>query len=142
MSNVPKSPAEDRVNFGKHRGTTWPRVPAAYLQWMVQVDHSQRERAEAELERRGTVQQKEFDISPHAIDRASQRMLALWQATREENEGLYTWLYNRCKHVLQKTGARNTETATTTVIHEGFKYVFAWEGEWPTLKTVIKTKST
>lgn len=80
-----------RCDFGKHDGELYTRIPVGYLLWMVQCGHRQADIAQAELDRRGTVTPK-IEISGHAIDRASQRCLGVWQRTRKDDEGIHAWL--------------------------------------------------
>lgn len=119
------------VDFGKHAGTLYTRVPVSYLKWMVQKGHSKADIARAELDRRGTVT-PEIDVSGHAIDSASNRLLGLWTGTKHNGEGLHAWL---CRMALAafKSGPLNEENC---IVHNGVKWVFE-PGEWPALKTVM-----
>ena len=119
------------IDFGKHSGTLYTRVPVGYLKWMVQSNHPKADIARAELERRGTVT-PEIDISGHAIDSASNRLLGVWTGTKTEGEGLNAWL---CRLALEafKSGPLDDEGC---IRYKGIKWVFD-PGEWPVLKTVI-----
>lgn len=125
------------VDFGKHSGERWTRVPVSYLKWMANEPSfadDKRAIANAELKRRGTVT-PEIEVSGHAIDRASLQCRKIWHETAlDENEGLHAWL---CR---MATEARNHgETLESgKVKYQGMKFVFA-EGElYPVLKTVTR----
>jgi len=82
------------IEFGKHKGERWTRVPFSYLRWIVcsMTDKPQIVAiAQAEIERRGG-ERPELDISAHAVDRASLRCRKRWHEDRGEDEGLYSWL--------------------------------------------------
>jgi hypothetical protein len=123
-----------KIDFGKHSGELYTRVPVGYLLWMVQCGHSKANIAQAELNRRGTVIPT-LDLTAHAIDRASQRCLGVWQRTRKDDEGLHTWL------------ARNAQLAHDGGLDEdnrgcfnGMRFVFE-PGAWPVVKTVQRRKA-
>ena len=119
------------IDFGKYSGTLYTRVPVGYLKWMVQSNHSKADIARAELERRGTIT-PEIDISGHAVDSASNRLLGLWTGTKNDGEGLHSWL---CRMALEafRSGPLDEEGC---IRHKGVKWVFE-PGEWPVLKTVM-----
>jgi hypothetical protein len=122
-------------DFGKHRGELYTRIPVSYLKWMVNIEHSRSEIAEAELNRRGTVT-PDMDISGHAIDKASLRCRKIWHEDRNDEEGLHAWLVRICKEAIEIHGELiKTQGAC---IHKGMKLAFEFEGRWPVLKTVIR----
>lgn len=85
---------DKRIWYGKYAGTKWTHLPAGYLKWMVNECGPDIDKAERELERRGTIlDTQDMEISPHAVDRASQYALDIWKKKREGNEGLYHWLH-------------------------------------------------
>jgi len=100
---------------------------------MVNVTHSMAEDARTELARRGTILEMQFEISGHAVDRASQRCLGVWRKDRDGDEGLYKWLHRRGAEAL---GLAKDDKAT----HIGIKWVFERDCEWPILKTVMLEK--
>jgi len=120
-----------KVDFGKHTGELYTRVPVSYLKWMVQCNHSRGEIAQAELDRRGTVT-PDVDVSGHAIDSASLRLRKKWHETAKENEGLHAWLIRMCQEALLNKIDNNG-----AVKHNGIKFIFQ-PGKWPMLKTVMK----
>jgi uncharacterized protein (DUF3820 family) len=64
------------IEFGKHKGELWTRVPVHYLRWLINESSplsKPHEMARFELERRGTVLEHEINLTPHAIDRFYQR---------------------------------------------------------------------
>lgn len=89
-----------RINFGKHKGERLTRVPVSYLRWVANQDIdisppgttvTWGTLAQAELDRRGA-DIPEIEISNHAIDTASLRVLPIWQKEAREGEGLHHWL--------------------------------------------------
>lgn len=124
-----------RIKLGRHRGELITRVPVDYLKWMANTPtHAERAYAQAELARRGTVT-PEFEVSGHAVDRASQSCLSIWKQTRREGEGLHAWLCRVGSEALtgkQKKGGK--------FAHMGMLFAFAQDGTWPVLKTVMPDK--
>ena len=123
-----------RLTNGKHKGEQITRVPASYLLWMVRVVHQHSGEAQAEIDRRGTVVPK-MEVSGHAIDRASQRILVHWKESRIEEEGLHAWLSRLSWDAFQH-GKRQGEDRR---IHKGITFVFEFDGTWPVLKSVFPT---
>ncbi len=124
------------VGFGRHKDVLWSRVPVSYLKWMVNAGARDAEKAQAELNRRGTVTPS-VDISGHAIDRASQRCLRIWARTRKPNEGLHAWLVRMSEAALS-TGERDSQGR----LHlPGLVFVFDETGAWPSLKTIMPSKN-
>ncbi len=119
--------------FGKHKGERFTRLPASYLKWMVNINHSQADIAQAELKRRGTVT-PDLDISGHAIDRASLHCRKLWHQTRQENEGIHAWLVRISSEALMQ-GKRDEKGRYQW---KELRLIFEMDGQWPVLKTVIR----
>lgn len=126
-------------DFGKHAGTLYTRIPISYLRWMVQVGHSKKDIAEAELKRRGCVDLPSLEISNHAIDRASFRCWSKWIKERKTDEGLHAWLMRFCTEALSDVILEDTEDLK--VNHSGIKLVFSVQGSWPVLKTLMRCKN-
>lgn len=122
-------------DFGKHDGTPWTRVPVSYLKWMLNqptMDANKKAIADSELKRRGTVT-PELDISGHAIDRASQHCLDLWEDDRQGDEGLHAWLVRKATKALRgKPDAKGRHAV------DGMLFAFEEGSEWPVLKTVMR----
>lgn len=124
------------VDFGRHRGERYTRLPVNYLKWMVQSNHTKADIAKAELDRRGTVT-PEFDLSGHAIDSASLRLRWYWHKTaKSKEEGLHAWLCRMCKEAL----AQSQPDSDGVIFYGEMKMVFE-SGTWPVLKTVMPRKS-
>lgn len=148
---------EEKINthnlvcdFGKHKGKLWTRIPVSYLIWLVgsapmeggtmeQRAKSAQNRAiaKAEIERRGTTI-PEVEITGHAIDSASLRVRKVWHALRNENEGLHSWL---CRTALEaKSHGIRDNKQQDRIHHNGVVFVFEQEGEYPIVKTVMRSK--
>ena len=129
------------VNFGKHKGERWTRVPASYLRWLANeptknnVFKKNGEIAKAELERRGTKINQGVEVSNHAIDTASLRVRKIWHETKGNNEGLYTWLSRIANEAIS-----STKEKLEIIEYLGIRFVFKWGTEYPVLKTVIPRK--
>lgn len=127
------------VDFGRHKGEMYTRLPVSYLNWMVNSNHSRKEIAEAELARRGTTM-PELELSGHAIDRASNgELLQMWQnVNRETREGFHSWLL---KMAQAAWGAPDeSKKDGDNRYWYGFKWCFEGGEKWPVLKTVMKDK--
>lgn len=125
------------VDFGKHRGAPWTRLPVSYLTWMVGSRHSKAEIAAAELKRRGT-RTPSLDVSGHAIDRASLGCRKIWHETRGEDEGIHAWLVRVSEEAL---AAKDIDDKGR-YRHAGMLFCFELDGLWPVLKTVMRKKDT
>lgn len=123
-----------RVEFGKHKGELWTRVPVNYLKWLVNIGSKHSNIAQAELDRRGTVT-PDMDISGHAIDRASLDCWDIYRKTRNEREGLNAWLHRMATEA--RKGERDRKGRFN---HEGMVFAFVDDGVWPVLKTVMREK--
>lgn len=140
-----------RVEFGKHAGELVTRVPVSYLRWasgarvnaLVTLKDGRslpfHEVAQAEMSRRGERLQ-DVDVSSHAIDRLSQRFLAVWQEHRKPDEGLMTWaqrmtdtLYRQYKTSAVLVTAE--EEAQVTIEHLGIRWVIQKDLAVPVLLT-------
>lgn len=126
------------IDFGKHTGTLYTRVPVGYLFWMVNNGHSRKDIAAAEIVRRGSVMPR-CDISGHAIDRASLNCWDIWRATcnREDpGEGFHAWLVRMTEEaiLIGKTDDNGR------YIYNRMKLVIENGEHWPVLKTVIRDK--
>lgn len=135
-SSLTFQPPTVHLGFGVHRGTPITRVPVSYLWWMVNKQTQQWEDAEAELERRGSIR-PECEVSGHAVDRASQKLLGVWAATRMDDEGIYSWL---CRNFLDAIES-GTQVEPGKYHYNGICYVRGEEETvFPTLKTVYPAK--
>ena len=127
------------VDFGKHRGEPWTRVPVGYLYWCINEMGEDREAhriARAELARRGDTMPTGVSISNHAIDRASLRIRKNWHEDRGKDEGLYSWLARICGEVLAE---RNDKPDRVT--YKGCVLIFTHGNEYPVLTTVLPDKA-
>lgn len=144
---TPDSMHHKVVTFGKYRGERWTRVPLAFLRWCVnQLNDPAKTLAELELKRRGATNYTvAIELSAHSIDRASVQLYDVWQATREENEGLHTWLAKTAKEAYDYLGIESFDEASNgersqdvETCRNGIKYVFMIGRYYPVLKTVNK----
>lgn len=124
------------IDFGKHKGELWTRVPVSYLSWLANQQGSGEnvEIARAEIQRRGSVY-PQIDISGHAIDRASLSCRKIWHENRGQDEGLHAWLQRISMEAREKG-----QLIDGKYRYLGMKFVFE-EGEYyPSLKTVMRSK--
>ena len=115
------------VDFGKHKGERWTRIPVSYLRWLSNENIAINSTiAKAELKRRGTTIPETLELSSHSIDRASQ-ITNIWK-----EKGVCSWL--------QKIGEQALEFAKgkETIDYKGFKFCFVYGNYYPTLKTIIR----
>lgn len=113
------------VNFGKHKGERWTRVPVSYLKWLANETSGQKkEMAMAELKRRGTTTPETLELSHHSIDRASQI------TKRWKNRGVCSWLQRIGEEALDKADGKES------IIFRDFKFVFSYGNYYPVLKTI------
>jgi hypothetical protein len=122
-------------DFGKHKGELYTRIPVSYLLWMVNADHSRKEIAEAELERRGTTL-PDIDISGHAIDRMTQKCYRQMKEEKAYEEGLHSWMVKTAREALEKGKKVND----TKFIYKSIQWVYELSGCWPVLRTVMPEK--
>ena len=120
------------VDFGKHEGKRWTRIPVSYLKWLINEGTQYSDIAKAELKRRGTILNYEIEISCHAVDRASYKCIRIWQKTRKKNEGLHSWLVRMSRAAIKQDGKEEKIT------YKNVTFVFCYGKLYPTLKTVIK----
>jgi len=94
---------------------------------MINSDHSKKEIAQAELDRRGTVIPT-LEISGHAINRFSERFMDKW----DKKVGLYTFILESASEALKMA-----EKGNEKVIYNGMTFVFDFGLCYPTLKTIM-----
>ena len=123
-----------RVEFGKHKGELFTRVPVSYLKWMINDSVQQCDIAKAEFERRGDTMPK-VELSGHAIDNASLRVRKIWHETKLKNEGMYSWLQRMTLEAINK-GAKIGDS----IHYKGMKFCVVDGEEFPVLKTIMRIK--
>ena len=138
---LPVSTHGVEIDYGKHKGTKFTRLPIGYLKWMIRDRAPLHELARAELDRRGT-NTPAIEVSGHAIDRFSERFLWKWIEHREdtgEKIGLWSYLNNlaaeawRHAHVDPSVEEKDDGFKFR---HADIQWVFATQGEWPVVKSV------
>lgn len=126
-----------RIQFGKHKGELVTRLPIDYLEWLINEGTQFSEVAQAELDRRGyTPDSKAIKISGHALDRASLRILHIWEKEHEKNEGLHSWLVRISQDAVKL--CREGDTPHFRIEYADMKLVFKRGKLYPTLVTVTK----
>jgi len=128
------------IDFGKHKGERWTRLPIGYLKWLINERTQYADIANAELKRRGTVLGHEIEISGHAIDRASFSCYNIWYLTRKKGEGLHSWLYRMSSESLKTINNKKRVKFRRSVIYKGMKLVFKFGKIYPVLLTVMPYK--
>lgn len=121
------------IDFGKHKGELFTRLPVSYLRWMINTSTNQADIAKAEFERRGDTMPK-VELSGHAIDNASLRVRKIWHETRNQDEGIYSWL----QRVTLEAIEYGEKLPSGKIKYLGMKFVIAEGEEFPSLKTVMK----
>lgn len=124
------------INFGKHKGERWTRVPLGYIKWILnelEPDKEAYKIAKAELERRGDTMPTGIELSNHAIDNASLRVRRLWHEDRGKDEGLYSWLQRILTEV-------DLTSKPERVKHKGVVFIIVYGNEFPTVKTIMNDK--
>ena len=122
-----------RIEVGKHAGVLYTQLPVGYLRYMVNVRHRFQHIARAELERRGMLAElPKIDVTGHAVDRASECALELWQLDRNPGEGLHAWLARIGLAALQGQPCGPGRYVWGPLI-----LAFELANTWPVLKTVI-----
>lgn len=124
------------VDFGKHRGELWTRIPLNYLRWCVN-EGAHEEEAKAELERRGSSQLPKIELSNHAVDRASLRLRKLWYTDTDKQIGLWTWLHDFCLKALEEGYLKDEDEKGKVIMYRKVKLKFSKGNFYPTLMTVI-----
>ena len=130
------------IGFGRHKGTLFTRVPASYLRWMVNERSQEWEIAQAEIDRRGH-SLPEVELSGHAIDSASFRVLKVWESTRTKDEGLHSWLERMVLEAIEANDVVDKgkqSNGRTKLRYNGMELVIKQGEEFPALVTVTRSK--
>jgi uncharacterized protein (DUF3820 family) len=124
------------IDFGKHKGELFTRLPRSYIRWMINEKCPNWEIAKAEFERRGDTMPK-VELSGHAIDNASLRVISIWQTRMSLHEGFYSWLQRMTLEAIEHGEPMGDQ------IHwyKGMKFCIAEGEEFPTLKTIMRNKA-
>ena len=138
------------VKFGKYDGVQLVRVPSSYLRWanMNALDGPVLmangntvpffRAATAELDRRG-VAIPPVEITPHALDRFSQRHLAVFEESKQDGEGLFSWLSRIIMDGLEsilKPGSPLAGLDEVTIRYGKIEFVVKLDTETPVVLTV------
>lgn len=121
-----------KIEFGKHKGELFTRLPVSYLKWMINGKVQQWEIAKAEFERRGDTMPK-VELTGHAIDNASIRVRKIWHETKHKDEGIYSWLQRITLEALES--GRRLDSGKIKYL--GMKLVIEEGEEFPVLKTIM-----
>ena len=122
------------IDFGKHKGELFTRLPRSYIRWMINEVTPQADIARAEFERRGDTMPK-VELSGHAIDNASLRVLSIWQTNPDKQEGFYSWLQRMTLEAIAQGVPIGDK-----IHYKGMKFCIAEGEEFPTLKTIMRIK--
>ena len=82
-------------------------------------------------------------ITPHAVDRASERCISLWRRTHQPGEGLYGWLLRLSTEALKdgtkrRPGSGNDREYHHRIAYAGLLFCFDNSGARPVLTTVLR----
>lgn len=135
------------IRFGKHVGTRLTRLPIQYLRWMV-AENVDRPIAQWERDRRGDID-PEIEVSHHAIDRASQRLLHIWTADRHSDpenghyEGIAAWVHRMAVEAMAQDDRQDQDDGSVVYCYKTMRFVVKDSGGgWPTLVTVALSNRT
>ena len=130
------------IDFGKHKGERWTRLPIGYLKWLINDRTQYANIAKSELERRGTVLKHELEISNHAIDRASLSCRKIWHETSNKGEGIHTWLYRIASEAIKSVNksAMKSNYRLKVKNYNNMSFVFKFGAVCPALLTVMPYK--
>lgn len=122
-----------KVGFGKFKDVYWSRVPVGYVRYVANFYTGSRQAiAFCELERRGTkIVLPDIEITHHAIDRASEKLIDVWQKDKLAGEGLASWLLRKSDEALKQ--GKESEGKYE---YQGMKFVFKFGYICPSLATV------
>lgn len=121
-----------KIHFGKHKGELFTRLPISYLKWMINNKTEQHEIAAHEFDRRGCTMPV-VELSGHAIDNASIRVLKHWQESKEASEGIYSWLQRMTLEAIDQ----GDKLESGKIKYNGMKFVIEQGAEFPVLKTIM-----
>lgn len=121
-----------KIDYGKHNGELFTRLPVSYLRWMINEKADMWQYAKAEIERRGH-KLPEIELSAHAINNASLRALEFYLKDRKQDEGLHTWL----ERITLETIESNNDYENRKLAYKKLLLVVEKGEEFPVLKTVI-----
>lgn len=143
----PEDMHNEMIQFGKHKGERWTRLPVGYLKWMSnQLTGEGQRLADLELERRGSIVEPTIELSGHAIDRASIYFIDKWLLQRShDKEGFHTWLAKTAQQAydiaeVPPYSETSEEPVTIKVKYNGMKLAIMVGRHYPVLKTVMPTK--
>lgn len=124
------------IDFGRHKGERYTRLPVAYLRWMATTLTGVRQRlAMQELARRGVyIDGGAVNVTNHAVDRASLRILERWRQSHAKNEGLHAWLLRMAGEAL--ASRRQAYCGQEQIVYRGIVFVFEHSPVGSTLITV------
>lgn len=122
------------IEFGKHKGERWTRLPIGYLTWLINEGTQVADIAQDELDRRGYTPPTDLVVSDHAVDRASLFCRKAWHENAKEGEGLLSWLKREAEAIAPDLKAGEDGS----IEKYGIKWCFAGGELYPTLKTVIR----
>lgn len=123
-----------RWPIGKFRGVLITRTPPGYLVWAINnMEPHYSDKARAELARRQTYEPN-IEVTGHALNRASQRILHVWQSEKTE-DGLYTWLAKKAEAALHAQ-PQGPFPKNYQVTHNGIVYAFKMKYVIPVLASV------
>lgn len=130
------------VDFGKHKGELWTRVPVSYLNWLANQNDGERgQMARLELQRRGTTINQEIELTGHAVDRASLRCARLWRKDIHDmpnQPGIYSWLYQLSLEAWKRVNPKPAPGEVTKIKHKRITFVFQGGHYYPVLKSVMR----
>lgn len=95
---------EQYIGFGRYSGTPWTRLPISYLRKLANSGYgSGQAQARLELERRGlSVEDEDIEITLHAVDRASLKLIGRWKKEARGELGFASWIKKGAQEAIRQ----------------------------------------
>lgn len=123
---------------GSNHGKKFTQIPQRDLRRYAQRKTKWGFLAQRELDRRGTNYVDDpIELSMHAIDTISLRILDLFVLREDKSQGLKTWAVQLAAEAL----AWNNVDRQGRYIHKGLKFIFDFRPEVPVLVTILDNRS-
>lgn len=132
------------MTVGRYAGTPIDRLPNSYLRWLITQDFPKlwKDIAHQKLSE-STYNDLHINVTRHALDMFSKRMLHLWLAEVRKNKdapGIATFVAEMAQVAWQlgdDISKRRHQDDGTIKLYQGIKWVFNVHPDYPEYKDVI-----